>query len=659
MDERIDIPQDLKGLSADELTELGTQIRERVEGLADEARESDDTLAEVEGLISSFDAINEELSEREQAAAARSERLDLAMSRFSPADENTEEAAEEAPTEDVEDDEDEVVEAAEDEVVEAAADETVEASTEDAEEAAVAEEAVEEAATEDAVEASTEEEAVVEAATEEEAVAEAATDNTSTEEFTAEEDTTELVTDGTAEASITDTQPEEGTTVANSNKSVAGLSEHRPDAAAPRSAAPAGAGFSARGIGGTITEGQTIDIATLAAAIVDKQRAFKAVPSGPPIYETLAVAAAEYDDSIRVSGDLEGSFSTFRTVAEAHSERVDEDLAVVASGGVCAPLQQDYDFFRLAEEMNPVERALPLAAAPRGGIRYIQPPDFRDAAPGVRITTEDEDAAGYVSQGGPTPDKPCVAVECPPIQECRVDAVSRCVTFGNLNYRVFPEQVQAFLADLSVIFTETKEIFYLDAIDAASTPVTSVQTYSAVRTLIYDLLAASANYRRRHHMRPEATLQVLLPSWLPELLKVDMVNDHALGLNFIDADMRTINSFFAKANLDVAWYYDSATGASQEFNGPQGVGDLNSFPTTTVSYLFAPGTFVRLDAGTLDVGLVRDSILNGTNDLQLFAEQWIQVCMVGLESLRIEHTLCPDGTAPEAVTPFTCPTGNS
>jgi hypothetical protein len=70
--------------------------------------------------------------------------------------------------------------------------------------------------------------------------------------------------------------------------------------------------------------------------------------------------------------------------------------------------------------------------------------------------------------------------------------------------------------------------------------------------------------------------------------------------------------------------------------------------------MFAPGTYVRLDGGTLDVGIVRDSILNGTNDLQIFSEQWVQVCQVGLESLRLEITLCPDGTGPEPVTPLVC-----
>lgn len=638
------VPEDLSGQTDEQLTELGLQIRERVEGLADEARTSDDTLAEVEGLISSFDRINDELTNRETASAERSARLDAAMSRFAPeAEAETAEAEDpEVAADEEEEEAPEVAAAAVEETMEAATEEVVETAAEEVVEAAIAEEVAEEAATEDAVEATIE--------------------DASTAEFAADADPIiELATEDAVEASSTNSnEPEEGTKVEPTNRpTVAGLRDRRPEAVAPRPVAPAGASFTARGIGGAVNEGQNIDIATLAKAIVDKQQTYKAFPPGPAEYVTVATAIAEFGEDSAVTGSLEDNFKVLRSLSEQHAAARTEDTALVASGGVCAPLEQNYDFFRLAEEMNPVERCLPVASAPRGGIRYIQPPDFRDAAPGVRVTTEAEDAAGYVSQGGPTADKPCVAVECPPIQECRVDAVSKCVTFGNLNYRVFPEQVAAFLADLAVIFTETKEIFYLDAIDAASTAVTSIQSYSAVRTLVYDLLAAAANYRRRHHMRPDATLDVLLPSWLPELLKVDMVNDHALGMTFIDGDGGEIDRFFAQANLSVCWYYDSATGAGQAFNTAQGVGDLNSFPSTTVSYLFAPGTFVRLDAGTLDVGLVRDSILNGTNDLQLFAEQWIQVCMVGLESLRIEHTLCPDGTGPEPVTPLLCPTGSS
>jgi len=205
-----------------------------------------------------------------------------------------------------------------------------------------------------------------------------------------------------------------------------------------------------------------------------------------------------------------------------------------------------------------------------------------------------------------------------------------------------------------VAFTQTKEVFYLDAIDGASTAVTATPAYGATRGVTQTILAAAANYRRRQHQPINATLTLMLPSWMVEFIKVDMVNDHSMGLGFLNAGEAEVNAWLASANLDVAWYYDSATGAGQAFADLQGAGAINPFPTSVVGYLFAPGTFVRLDGGTLDVGIVRDSTLNGTNDLQIFSEQWIQVCQVGLESLRLEITLCPDGTGPEPVTPLVC-----
>ena len=78
------------------------------------------------------------------------------------------------------------------------------------------------------------------------------------------------------------------------------------------------------------------------------------------------------------------------------------------------------------------------------------------------------------------------------------------------------------------------------------------------------------------------------------------------------------------------------------------LGALKDWPEDAVTYLYAPGTFVRLDGGTLDVGLIRDSLLNRTNDLEIFAEEWTQVCKLGIESIKITHQgLCPNGAAPE------------
>ena len=84
------------------------------------------------------------------------------------------------------------------------------------------------------------------------------------------------------------------------------------------------------------------------------------------------------------------------------------------------------------------------------------------------------------------------------------------------------------------------------------------------------------------------------------------------------------------------------TGAGQIF-GAQTAGALLEFPDTVVWYLFPEGTWLFLDGGELDLGLVRDSVLNSTNDFQIFMETFEGACMVGIESLKITSTVCPSG----------------
>lgn len=582
----VEIPEDLS--TVEDLDTLASNIKAEAERLAEDADPSEETLAEIERLLTSFTAVKAEKKARADAEAERTERLKGALDSFN----DDEPAAEpEAPAE-------------------------PETPAEPAE-AAAAPEAVETAAVAPTPPA--------------EAPAEAPS--------------------STQEAAVTDPTPAPSVTV------LKGAAAEAPTPRVESPAAPA-AGLVASGGFPDKAEGESIDRMELAKAIVSKRHTMS-MGSGLN-GERISVGRAASEGDFFLTGSQEANFAVIDRIRKDHAAKVNSETALVAAGGVCAPLEPNYDFFRLAQEMNPVEQALPTANASRGGIRFISPPDFRDASGGVRITTEEQDAAGYVGQDLPdpatnnTPVKPCVRVVCPPVEECRVDAISQCVTFGNLNYRVFPEQVNAFLDDLAVIFTETKEIFYLDAIDAASTEVTFAPSYSATRGITYTLLAAAANYRRRHHMAPDATLELFLPSWVVEFLKVDLINDHSMGLGFLGAGQAQVAQVFATMDLDITWYYDSATGAGQAFNQAQAEGELNPFPSSVVAYLYAPGTFVRLDGGTLDVGLVRDSILNGTNDLQLFSEEWLQVCMVGLESLRIEISLCPDGTAPEPVVPLDC-----
>jgi hypothetical protein len=82
----------------------------------------------------------------------------------------------------------------------------------------------------------------------------------------------------------------------------------------------------------------------------------------------------------------------------------------------------------------------------------------------------------------------------------------------------------------------------------------------------------------------------------------------------------------------------------------QSAGDIADFPhaigsvSNVEAYLFAPGSFVFVDAGQLDLGVVRDSTLNNTNDAEMFGESFESLAFVGTESIRLRSAVCPSGT---------------
>lgn len=140
--------------------------------------------------------------------------------------------------------------------------------------------------------------------------------------------------------------------------------------------------------------------------------------------------------------------------------------------------------------------------------------------------------------------------------------------------------------------------------------------------------------RNRHRLDPKAPLKAMFPEWFRNALRADLVKQipgdgQDTAFNLVDA---TIDKWFAARNVSVTWFLDGESG--QTF-GAQEDGALLSYPENVVWYLFPEGTFLHLDGGTLDLGLVRDSTLNATNDYKIFLETFEAVAKVGVESLRI------------------------
>ena len=649
----ITIPEDLTPLSDDDLNALAANIQTAAEALRETAATDDAALASLETLATQYQSVVDEMALREEATMGRQERAQSALDKIGGAIAN-EEAVESPETE-----------GGEAEILMAADPEGTVTLSDEAE-----------------AEAEVVAEVEVEAEVVAEAVAEVATEETAVEEVEGDAvEASELAADGAVELAIphdpakgrVPSDPEavptaddthEEAAVADEISSpeavadpVAALSTARPSAFAParRESGPrrALATFADSGIVSATSKGEQIDRRRLAELISQKHSQLSRL-SNTTAYEPIILASAR------------ANFSADEVLGSGHEENLSiiqratqQGEALVASGGNCAPLTPNYDVFNVAEAQSPIEGALPTVGAPRGGVRYITPPAWTEASTGVRVTTNTQDLAGYTNQtpAGTTAPKPCVHLTCSAIVECQVDAVSACATFGNLQYRTFPEQIEVFLDHLAISAAQTKEISYLDAIQTGSTAVTTTPPYGAARGTVFALSQAANAYRKRNHMPVDSVVDVLLPDTMAPFVKADMVNDLHMGLGFLNANPFTVgNEMMAAMNLNVTWYFDYATtyGSTNAQQAAQAAGGLNPWPTVYRAFMYAPGTWIRLDGGTLDVGIVRDSTLNSQNDLQMFSEEWVQVCKVGVESVRLDLTLCPDGSGPAPITALVC-----
>lgn len=132
------------------------------------------------------------------------------------------------------------------------------------------------------------------------------------------------------------------------------------------------------------------------------------------------------------------------------------------------------------------------------------------------------------------------------------------------------------------------------------------------------------------------------PAWLRRMMVSDLARSMPVGTpdeTLANAE-RTIDAAYRARGIDPIWLLD---GESGQVYGPQGDGDLQGWKATAVQYLYPDGSWLFLDGGALDLGLVRDSALNATNDFQAFAETFEEVHFHGVFSYRVAQEVCANG----------------
>lgn len=385
-----------------------------------------------------------------------------------------------------------------------------------------------------------------------------------------------------------------------------------------------------------VTAGSELpNMAAIAQAMTQRMHGMRRTSGGDGEQHTVATLVASYpEDRTLRSGEAESNLEKI--------DKVTSPEAITAAGGFCAPLEVDYNVDSWGVTDRPVKDALASFNADRGGIRWTGQPVLGDLNGAVSTWTlqDDIDAA---TAGAPDPTKPCLRVVCSPEKTALIDAIPLCLTFGNLQTRAFPEQVAANNDLALVTFARYAEQRLITRIGALSTQVTAGRMIGASRDYFNQVDRAAVAFRSRHRLAENEPMRVIAPTWLKTLIRTDLVNNmpgDGRDGNFELADSK-INTWFRVRNINVSWTIDGEAG---QIFGAQGAGALNPFPTTVIWYMFPEGTFLFLDGGTLDLGLVRDSTLNATNDYKMFVETFEGVAMRGVESLRVTSTLTADGS---------------
>lgn len=325
--------------------------------------------------------------------------------------------------------------------------------------------------------------------------------------------------------------------------------------------------------------------------------------------------------------------------------------ALVAAGGWCAPSQLMYDFFNIASAA-PQAIDLPTVGISRGGIRFPVSPAIGDVFFQAGGSNPASGFGGFAFSMANTTDpwlwsetddqltvtgsvnKPILRVPCPTFSENRLECYGISLTAGNLTDDAYPESTQNFIRLLRAAYAHAINARLIGLMVTASggaNTVTGPVGDAAVPQIINSVGLAATDYRTRYAMGEDDTLEVVFPDWVQEVMRSDLgykpgIND--LGLyNVADA---TIAALFSSRNVRAQFVSD------WQVRGTPGVSAfgtstvMTTWPTAVNFMLYAAGTFLHGTGLQLDLGVIRDSVMNAENDFTaLWAEECHLIAQVG------------------------------
>lgn len=403
-----------------------------------------------------------------------------------------------------------------------------------------------------------------------------------------------------------------------------------PAVAAPR---PEPVLVAASGLPGAAPGGRIAGINELVMLMGARARMMQ-VTHGQPQY--VPVATLQREHRYRLGMD-----STPAEVSEVLTAAADVS-ALAAAGGWCAPSEISYDFYNIVCEDGMVD--LPtVGVLNRGGFRFPTSPSINDILAQVPsplwswTETQDVAAATGTGQSGT---KTCARVICPAFNDVRASCDGLCVTAGNLIDFAYPEAVANYLRLVMAARAHVTNQRIIAAMTGAATAVGPIGAAGegAAAPILGALELLGTHTRERFRMCGDAVIEVMLPRWVGGMFRSDLAKRN--GVDLLGVTDGQIADWFNLRKLRIQLVADWQ-------NASIGHATVNptSWPTSVQALVYPAGNFVRGQGLQLDLGVVRDSTLNATNDhTAAWMEDCYAVAQVGHGSLLATVNTCTDGT---------------
>lgn len=311
----------------------------------------------------------------------------------------------------------------------------------------------------------------------------------------------------------------------------------------------------------------------------------------------------------------------------ANPKRLMQGNSLVAAGGWCAPSEIIYDFVALESTDGLID--LPSIRINRGGVKIPDFLAFGAANDALFTWTEEDDIAALDNDGGEEDYlKATARIPCPEFTEFRLEAEGLQITHGNLTDIAYPELGARFLAlalngHLHRLSAAKIAKIVADAVAFNPTGIGSDvggDVLSAVDLVV-------ANLRSLFRLANSALVETVFPAWTAGLMRSNFAARAGVPMtNITDAD---VLAHLAARNI-----------RAQFVHGYQNlvVGGVlaTQWPTTLQFLAYPAGSYVEGNGGSIDLGVIRDSRLNETNDFSLaFTEQFYLVMRRGAQALKV------------------------